>query len=64
MFILLTIVATTFAYNNAEFTATVKQQINEGYEWSKIDCRKADPNLPAITFRTNGNNIVCSKLVK
>ena len=53
MFILLTIVATTFAYNNDEFTATVKQQINEGYEWSKIDCRKADPDLPAITFKTN-----------
>lgn len=48
---------TAFAVDNAEFTATVKQQQSEGYKWTYVG--KSTPSgTPAITVDTvNGSHI-------
>lgn len=56
---------TLFAVDNAEFIATSNQQLSEGYNWQKIECRAPNEDLPNIKITTPiGNDYVCWKLKK
>jgi hypothetical protein len=55
-----------FHMNNKEFFDTATEQSKNGFTWEQIECRKADPTLPAITIinPVTGEEIVCNKLTK
>lgn len=60
--IIVALMAGLFAIDNKEFFDTVAAQIDT-HDWHSINCRQADPLLPALTIRThNGKEIVCNKL--
>jgi hypothetical protein len=60
--ILVVIMASVIAFDNKEFFDTVAEQIHT-HDWHSINCRQADPLLPALTIRIhNGKEIVCNKL--
>ena len=54
-----------WAIDNSKFLKTVDEQLEQGYEWNKIECREVNPSLPAITIDSpNGKKIICYTLVK
>ena len=62
--IVVTLIAGLFAWDNKEFFDTVAAQIDT-HDWQQIDCRQANPELPALTIKTpTGKELVCNKLVK
>ena len=62
---LLAAVLGLFAYDNKEFLNTVKEQRQDGYYWTQIDCRQVTEGVSAITINTpTGKSLVCNKLVK
>ena len=47
MIVFLALTSALFVYNEAEFFATSKKQLAEGYTWQRIECRVAqhDPSI-------------------
>jgi hypothetical protein len=60
---LLVLASALWFADNAEFVATVEEQLEEGFKWHAIECRDVNEELPAITINTpTGRKIVCHKL--
>jgi len=60
MIVFLALTSALFVYNEAEFFATSKKQMAEGYTWQRIECRAAQ-HYPSIRFN---DQKICYKLQK
>ena len=59
------LVATLWMIANKEFVVTASKQVDDGYKWHKVECRKPDENIPHFKIKSpNGREYICLKLKK